>query len=118
VRCAPPDNKPTPDEIANCSRYLDAEWKLLKRKRVLLALGRIGFDAALAMAARNGCQVPVPRRPFGHGAAVRLGEVTLIGSYHVSQQNTFTGKLTPRMFDKVLEQCRKAQRSKEAQISS
>jgi uracil-DNA glycosylase len=104
VRCAPPANKPTPEEIGNCSRYLDQEWELLRGKRVLLALGRIAWDAILSMARRKGCGVPKPRPAFGHGAVAELGaELHLVGSYHVSQQNTFTGKLTERMFDDVLE---------------
>lgn len=105
ARCAPPANKPLPSEVANCSPYLDAEWSLLTRKRVLLALGKIAWDAALALAARNG--VPFPRRPaFAHAAAHPLTpSLTLVGSYHVSQQNTFTGKLTEPMFDSVLRRC-------------
>ena len=103
ARCAPPDNKPTPDEIAACAGFLDAEWRLLKRKRVILALGKIAWDATLALAVRNGIIVARPRPAFGHGAEYRLdGSLTLLGSYHVSQQNTFTGKLTPAMFDAVL----------------
>jgi uracil-DNA glycosylase family 4 len=106
VRCAPPGNKPLPDEVANCAPYLDEEWRLLRRKRVILALGKIAWDAAIALAGRQGCEVPVPRPAFGHGAMVDLGKIKLIGSYHVSQQNTFTGKLTEEMFDRVLEMCR------------
>ncbi|HEY8668195.1 MAG TPA: uracil-DNA glycosylase, partial [Tepidisphaeraceae bacterium] len=104
ARCAPPGNKPTPVEIANCSEYLDREWVLLKRKRVVLALGKIGWDAALALARRNGCAAGRPG--FGHGAVAALNDrVALVGSYHVSQQNTFTGKLTDAMFDAVLKRC-------------
>ncbi|HEX4053782.1 MAG TPA: uracil-DNA glycosylase [Tepidisphaeraceae bacterium] len=103
VRCAPPGNKPTPAEIANCSEYLDREWHLLSDVRVMFALGKIGWDAAAALARRHGCDFPDGRRPFGHGAEMRLSDRRwLIGSYHVSQQNTFTGKLTPAMFDAVL----------------
>jgi uracil-DNA glycosylase family 4 len=103
ARCAPPGNKPLPDEVANCSRYLDAEWKLLRRKRCILALGKIAWDAALALATRNGIKLPSPRPPFGHGASVELSaDLKLVGSYHVSQQNTFTGRLTENMFDAVL----------------
>ena len=109
VRCAPPDNKPLPDEIANCAGYLDAEWSLLKRKRVILALGKIAWDAALALAGRNGCTIPRPKPAFGHGATAQLAPgLLLLGSYHVSQQNTFTGKLTPAMFDQVLKQAMSA----------
>ncbi len=106
VRCAPPGNKPMPQEIANCGGYLDEEWRLLRKKRVILALGKIAWDASIALASRMGCEIPVPRPAFGHGAEVDLGEIRLIGSYHVSQQNTFTGKLTEKMFDEVLEKCR------------
>jgi uracil-DNA glycosylase family 4 len=103
ARCAPPANKPTPDEVAACADYLDAEWRLLGRKRVLLALGKIAWDAILTVVARNGIEVPRPRPAFGHGAQVQLTpNLTLVGSYHVSQQNTFTGKLTNAMFDRVL----------------
>ncbi|MEA2709559.1 MAG: uracil-DNA glycosylase [Phycisphaerales bacterium] len=104
ARCAPPANKPTLDEVAACADYLDAEWRLLKRKRVLFALGKIAWDASLALAARNGIVIPRPRPTFGHGAEVRLCDsLALVGSYHVSQQNTFTGKLTNAMLDDVLE---------------
>jgi uracil-DNA glycosylase family 4 len=107
VRCAPPGNKPLPIEIANCREYLDREWALLSEVRVLLALGRIGWDATISLARRNGCDFPDGKRAFAHGAALRLShDRWLIGSYHVSQQNTFTGKLTPEMFDKILHRCR------------
>lgn len=105
VRCAPPDNKPHRDEIAHCSEYLDREWRLLKHKRVILALGKIAWDAGLALLARQGVEIPRPRPKFGHGASVALGPITLVGSYHVSQQNTFTGTLTEKMFDEVLRHC-------------
>lgn len=102
ARCAPPDNKPLPAELKTCESFLDREWALLKNKRVILALGKIAWDAALPLVARNGVTVPSPRPTFGHGAEAKLGPVTMIGSYHVSQQNTFTGKLTNQMFDAVL----------------
>jgi uracil-DNA glycosylase family 4 len=106
VRCAPPDNKPTIQEIQNCSSYLDAEWRLLKRKRVLLALGRLAWDASLNLARRNGCEVAKPRAAFSHGAELKLSDaLRLVGSFHVSQQNTFTGKLTEKMFDDALRRC-------------
>jgi uracil-DNA glycosylase family 4 len=107
ARCAPPANKPLPDEVAACADYLDAEWRLLKHKRVLFALGKIAWDACLALAARNAIEIPRPRPAFGHGAQVRLSDsLALIGSYHVSQQNTFTGKLTNGMLDDVLGRAR------------
>jgi uracil-DNA glycosylase family 4 len=115
VRCAPPGNKPLPQEIASCAGYLDTEWELLQRKRVLLALGKIAWDAALALAARHDCALPRPRPTFGHGTAIPLlPGLELLGSYHVSQQNTFTGKLTPSMFDKVLQQAIAAARPRAA----
>ena len=107
ARCAPPANKPLPDEVAACADFLDGEWRLLKRKRVLFALGKVAWDACLALAARNGVITPRPRPRFGHGAQVRLTDsLVLIGSYHVSQQNTFTGKLTDQMLDEVLKQAK------------
>jgi uracil-DNA glycosylase family 4 len=105
ARCAPPANKPAPPEVQACAGFLDAEWRLLTRKRVLFALGRIAWDACLAMAERTGIEMPRPRPAFGHGAEVRLADqLMLIGSYHVSQQNTFTGRLTEAMFDQALKQ--------------
>src|SRR5262249_39614928 len=87
----------------NCSTYLDREWKLLKRKRIIVALGKIAWDATLALAKRNDCTVPKPQAAFGHGVKLELSSaLVLVGSYHVSQQNTFTGKLTPAMFDAML----------------
>jgi len=115
ARCAPPANKPLPQEVQNCSTWLDSEWRLLKHKRVILALGKIAWDAVLALAQRNGCNIPTPRPRFAHAASVELSaNLNLIGSYHVSQQNTFTGKLTNDMFDAVLKQCRRAFREGEA----
>jgi uracil-DNA glycosylase family 4 len=103
ARCAPPANKPSPEEVANCSNFLDREWDLLKHKRVILALGKIAWDAAIALARRHECIIPKPAPTFGHGATFMLRpQLSLIGSYHVSQQNTFTGKLTNEMFDSVL----------------
>jgi uracil-DNA glycosylase family 4 len=107
ARCAPPANKPLPIEVTNCSSYLDREWSLLRNKRVILALGGIAWDAALSLAARNGCDLPQPKPKFGHGGVVELcNGLHLLGSYHVSQQNTFTGRLTNAMFDAVLGRCR------------
>lgn len=107
VRCAPPANKPLPREASRCAMFLDEEWDLLHRKRAILALGKIAWDATIAMARRKGVLVP-PGSVFGHGAIFNLASrLRLIGSYHVSQQNTFTGKLTPRMFDDVLKTCRR-----------
>ncbi|WP_139977938.1 uracil-DNA glycosylase [Nocardioides litoris] len=107
VRCAPPDNKPTTQEKERCSHWLDAELRLLAPSvEVLVALGSIGWDAALAACRRAGWEVPRPKPRFGHGASATLvaphGEVLLLGSYHPSQQNTFTGRLTEDMLDAVL----------------
>jgi uracil-DNA glycosylase len=107
VRCAPPANKPTPEEQERCRPYLVRELALLPEVRVLVALGAIGWDAALR--ALEACGVEVPRRPrpaFAHGAEVTLGDYTLIGTYHPSQQNTFTGKLTLPMLQDVLERAK------------
>jgi uracil-DNA glycosylase len=106
VRCAPPANKPTPGEQATCRPYLLREIELLPRLRVLLALGSIGWAAALRCLAELGHEVPRPVPAFGHGAEVRIGPYALLGSYHVSQQNTFTGKLTRAMFESVLDRAK------------
>jgi uracil-DNA glycosylase len=107
VRCAPPGNKPEIGEIEQCAEFLDREWALLKNVRVMLALGKIGWDAAVALAVRRGCALPEGKRAFGHGVEMRLSKDRwLLGSYHVSQQNTFTGKLTESMFDGVLERAK------------
>jgi uracil-DNA glycosylase len=103
ARCAPPGNRPLPEEMGNCREYLAREWTLLTRVRAVLALGRVAMDGFLAMLREIG-RVP-PRRAyaFGHGLAHDLGAgLTLFTSYHPSQQNTFTGKLTARDMDAVL----------------
>jgi uracil-DNA glycosylase family 4 len=98
-RCAPPDNRPAPDELARCAPFLDRELAAL-RPRAVLALGAIAWEAVLGALARAGHAVPRPRPAFGHGAELSLpGAPALVGSYHVSRQNTQTGRLTPRMFD-------------------
>jgi len=106
ARCAPPANKPLPAELARCREYLSREWALLTRVRAVLVLGRIGMDGCLAMLRETGR--PLPRGlAFAHGAAHDLGGgVRLFCSYHVSQQNTFTGRLTPARFDAVLAQAK------------
>jgi uracil-DNA glycosylase family 4 len=102
ARCAPPANRPTPEEIARCREYLAREWALLRRARAVLVLGRIALDGFLAMLRERGRDVP-RGLAFGHGAVHDLGGgVHLFCSFHVSQQNTFTGRLTPRSFDAVL----------------
>ncbi len=101
-RCAPPANRPTHDQLARCSAYLDEEAEALLKARVLLALGGIAWGAAVNLLSRLGVELPRPRPRFAHGAEERLGDRWLLGSYHVSQQNTFTGRLTPSMLDRVL----------------
>ena len=109
VRCAPPANKPTPQERRNCAPWLARELQLVGPSvRVLITLGGFGWQALLETLGELGWQVPRPRPAFGHGAEVVLvspegREVTLLGCFHVSQQNTFTAKLTPQMLDDVLE---------------
>jgi uracil-DNA glycosylase len=107
VRCAPPGNAPTPAERAACAPWLDAEWRLIASEvRVIIALGGFAWRAALQMVGG----VPTPAPKFGHGATAALGspptDVTLIGCYHPSQQNTFTGRLTPQMLDDIFLQAR------------
>jgi uracil-DNA glycosylase family 4 len=102
VRCAPPGNAPTPAERATCAPWLDAEWRLMgSGVRVIVALGAFAWRAALQMIRSAGGAVPTPAPQFGHGATATLDDVTLIGCYHPSQQNTFTGKLTPQMLDDI-----------------
>jgi uracil-DNA glycosylase family 4 len=106
VRCAPPGNKPTPEEIAQCRPHLEAETDALPRLRVIVALGRIAFDAWLGLLKRRAVVVR-PRPAFAHGAAYDLPNgQTLMGCYHPSRQNTNTGKLTPRMMDEVFRRVR------------
>lgn len=108
VRCAPPANKPTPAERQTCASWLARDLELAApRLRSLLALGSIAWDATMATARAVGWQVPRPKPPFGHGAETELvtadgRPVRLLASYHVSQQNTFTGKLTEEMLDTVI----------------
>ena len=106
VHCAPPDNKPTPAERDTCAPYLARELELLAALRVVVMLGGFGWQALLAVLARAGWEIPRPRPRFGHGkrtvvttAAGR--ELLLLGCFHVSQQNTFTGRLTPTMLDDI-----------------
>jgi uracil-DNA glycosylase len=102
VRCAPPDNRPDPAEIAACAPFLDRELALLPHATVLIALGNLAHRSCLAHAERRAIPLPHPRPAFAHGAEIRLGSYHLLSSYHVSQQNTQTGKLTPPMFDQIL----------------
>jgi uracil-DNA glycosylase len=108
VRCAPPDNKPTPDEIAACHHHLVAEVAALPRLRAIVCLGRIGFDAAWRLLAASGTVVR-PRPLFGHGLTYSpAGAPTVIASYHPSRQNTNTGKLTAPMLESVFVLARRA----------
>ena len=102
VRCAPPANKPTPVERATCQPYLVRELAILDRVRVLVALGAIAWESAFRTIAALTGDDARPRPRFGHGATARAGGYEVIGSYHPSQQNTFTGRLTPPMLEDVL----------------
>jgi uracil-DNA glycosylase family 4 len=104
VRCAPPANKPLPSERDNCAPYLALELAILDRVRVLVALGAYGWEAALRAVASVAGEAAVarPRPKFAHGAEARVGPYWLVGTYHPSQQNTFTGKLTRPMLSAVV----------------
>jgi uracil-DNA glycosylase len=107
VRCAPPDNKPLPEEITRCLDHLDAELAHLPRVRVVVALGKIGFDAWLQALKRRGVRM-LPKPQFGHGVVTRMGAKVpvLVGCYHPSRQNTNTGKLTAAMMGGVFRKAR------------
>ncbi|HWJ43664.1 MAG TPA: uracil-DNA glycosylase [Solirubrobacterales bacterium] len=106
VRCAPPANKPTPAERDNCLPYLQRELELLSGVQVIVALGAFGWDGFLRAARAFGAEGARPRPKFGHGAEAEIGRWHLLGCYHPSQQNTFTGRLTAEMTDAVLERAR------------
>jgi uracil-DNA glycosylase family 4 len=107
VRCAPPANRPTPAERDECRPYLVRELQLLSRLQVVVALGGFAYEAVWAALRATGRTLPTPRPPFGHGHEVALASdddhasIVVIGCYHPSQQNTFTGRLTPSMLDAV-----------------
>jgi uracil-DNA glycosylase family 4 len=100
VRCAPPANRPTPEERDNCLPYFVRELELMRRVKVIVCLGSFAWDAALR-ALRTAGHASSPKPRFGHGVEASVGPYTLLGSYHPSQQNTFTGKLTEKMLDAV-----------------
>ncbi len=102
VRCAPPRNKPSAEEIRNCLPWLVRELELLPNVRVVLALGRVAFQGALSALTLQGTKIPNPKPRFAHGAVHELGRYTLMASYHPSRQNTQTGRLTAGMLDDVL----------------
>ena len=107
VRCAPPDNKPTRDEFAACRPYLHQELDWFRDLRAVVALGAIAFDAYLLACRERGVEIPSPRPRFAHASVVMLPHgVTLLASYHPSQRNTQTGRLTREMFDGVFETLR------------
>ena len=102
VRCAPPDNKPTPDEMARCQPYIVRELELLAGLRVIVALGAIAWNTTLRALDAAGTPVPRPRPRFAHGAETSIDRYLLLGTYHPSQQNTNTGRLTEPMLEAVL----------------
>jgi uracil-DNA glycosylase len=106
VRCPPPANRPTTGERDNCLPYLERELQLLERCRVIVALGSFAWDGVLRTARALGAEVPRPKPRFGHGAEADLGRWQLLGCFHPSQQNTFTGKLTVPMIDAAFERAR------------
>ena len=105
-RCCPPGNRPTPVERENCLPYLARELALLEKVRLLVGLGSFAWDGALRAINMIGHALPKPRPRFAHGAESTVGSYTLLGTYHPSQQNTFTGKLTEEMLDAVFTRAR------------
>jgi len=112
ARCAPPANKPTPAEQARCQPYLLGEMRSLTRLRVVVALGKIGWDAYLRARRATAAAVPRPLPRFGHGVEARMPDgITLLGCFHPSQQNTFTGRLTRPMLHAVFARARRLARA-------
>ena len=107
VRCAPPDNKPSIEEVAACRPYLEREMRELKQVRVVVALGKLAFDNYLAILRDQGSIASRAAYPFGHGVEHPIQAITLIGSYHPSQQNTSTGRLTAQMLHAVFARARR-----------
>jgi len=110
VRCAPPANKPLPEEVARCLPHLANEIAHLPRLQVVVALGKIAWDAWLKLLTTSGVELPRPRPVFAHGAVWRHDGLALVGAYHPSRQNTNTGVLTPRMYDAVFRAVRQSLR--------
>jgi uracil-DNA glycosylase family 4 len=107
ARCAPPANKPTPKQLDNCRPYLIEESQTLE-PRAIVCLGSIAWNAVVASLAARGFALPRPRPKFTHAAEVSIGNTTILGCYHVSQQNTFTGRLTEAMLDDVINRAKRA----------
>ena len=111
-RCPPPGNRPTPAERDNCLPYLVEELRLLERAKVLVALGSFAWEGALRALRGLGHEIPRPKPRFGHGAEAQIGGYMLVGCYHPSQQNTFTGKLTEAMLDDLFARARELARGR------
>ncbi|MEX2582912.1 MAG: uracil-DNA glycosylase [Gemmatimonadota bacterium] len=107
VKCAPPGNRPIPQERDCCHPFLVEELAVLKETRVILCLGGFAWEQAQRLLASSGLVIPRPKPRFGHGEEVRIGDYALLGCYHPSQQNTFTGRLTVEMLDAVLARARR-----------
>ncbi|MCA1580466.1 MAG: uracil-DNA glycosylase [Acidobacteria bacterium] len=118
VRCAPPDNRPLPEEFAFCREYLDRERDALPGARVMVALGSLAFDASLGSLARSGIPLPRPKPRFAHGAEFEIGGYRLFATYHPSQQNTFTGKLTQDMLQAVLARAKRSAAPEDSGVSA
>ncbi len=110
VRCAPPTNRPTPEERDACLPFLERELALLKSCRIIVALGAFAWDGSLRALQAIGSKSPRPKPQFGHGAESVIGDWTLLGCYHPSQQNTFTGRLTEPMLDAIIDRSRELAR--------
>ena len=110
VRCAPPANRPTPDERDTCLPYLERELELLKNCRTIVTLGGFAWDGSLRALRHLGADIPRPKPRFGHGVEASVGPWKLLGCYHPSQQNTFTGRLTEPMLDAVFSRARELAR--------
>ncbi len=112
VRCAPPDNKPAIEERDNCQEFLIQEFQLLKAVKVIVCLGSFAWDGGIRLLRHLGFSAR-PKPKFGHAAEVEIGPYVLLGSYHPSQQNTFTGRLTEKMLDGVFHRAEKIIRSQD-----